>query len=165
MVTQVLMTNQLLGAPLIKRTVTRQRLLDRLHSGLGYCFQVINAPTGYGKTTLLAEFARELEAPVYWYILSAPDSDPVDLYHGLISSFHAGTGSNPEIPFTANPGSTGADLSAALIKHLIQLADYFVLIIENMHLAAGTASSELIDLLADNWPENGHLLLTSSLSE
>ena len=38
---------------------------------------VIGAPAGYGKTTLLAQYAAVADRPVAWLSLDAADGDPV----------------------------------------------------------------------------------------
>ena len=53
--------------------VTRRRLLDRLHRAAHLPVTLIVAPAGYGKSTLLTEFADESPYPLAW--LSLDDSD------------------------------------------------------------------------------------------
>ncbi len=45
---------------------------------------LVNAPPGYGKSTLLAQWAASTRFPVLWYHLDASDSDPATLIYGLI---------------------------------------------------------------------------------
>ncbi len=138
----------------------RRRLLDRLHSNLGYHFQVIKCPAGYGKTTLLADFAREVEAPVCWYNVSDADRDPFSLYEGLVQAV------DKAFPGVALPGRRLADgkvnaLAVAIGDLLSQIPDYFVLVIEDLHILAQSPSGELIDRLAEVWPDNGHLVVST----
>ncbi|MGC9523635.1 MAG: hypothetical protein ACP5HG_17395, partial [Anaerolineae bacterium] len=56
--------------------LTRQRLLNRLYDMIDYRLVLVSAPAGYGKTTLLVDFAEDLEHPVCWYALDASDHDP-----------------------------------------------------------------------------------------
>lgn len=44
------------------------------------------APAGYGKTTLLADFARSLALPCCWYFLDQGDTDPVVFLRALLAS-------------------------------------------------------------------------------
>ena len=50
-------------------TLTRQRLLDRLTEATQRRLTLLIAEAGYGKTTLLADFARATNARVMWYRL------------------------------------------------------------------------------------------------
>jgi LuxR family transcriptional regulator, maltose regulon positive regulatory protein len=56
--------------------VSRPRLLALLESGAGRKLTLVSAPAGYGKTTLLAEWASTAERPVAWLLLDETDGDP-----------------------------------------------------------------------------------------
>ena len=54
--------------------VRRERLIDHLSGSVQECrVTLINAPAGYGKTTLLLDFAQSAEHPVCWYSLDERD--------------------------------------------------------------------------------------------
>jgi LuxR family transcriptional regulator, maltose regulon positive regulatory protein len=55
--------------------VARKELVERLKAGLTRPLTLVSAPAGYGKTTLLAEFAAQI--PVAWLSLDEEDNDPV----------------------------------------------------------------------------------------
>ena len=61
----------------------RARLLEMLDSEGGTALTVINAPAGYGKTTLLRAWCIERQEPVIWLTLDAADDDPVRLWTHL----------------------------------------------------------------------------------
>src|SRR5512137_2225010 len=56
--------------------VPRPRLLQRLPAALQVPLTLVCAPAGYGKTTLLVEWARASQVPVAWLTLDAEDNDP-----------------------------------------------------------------------------------------
>jgi LuxR family transcriptional regulator, maltose regulon positive regulatory protein len=57
-------------------SLDRPRLLERLTGGTAGELTLICAPAGFGKTTLLGEWARRSRRPVAWLSLDAGDSDP-----------------------------------------------------------------------------------------
>src|SRR5687767_2201246 len=72
-----------------ERTVERRRLLDALHRGLDQRVQLVVAPAGYGKTTLLVDFAHEARAggvPVCWLTLDEHETDARSFFEHLILS-------------------------------------------------------------------------------
>ncbi len=56
--------------------LARPRLLDRLTEATARELTLICAPAGFGKTSLLGEWARRSRRPVAWLSLDAADSDP-----------------------------------------------------------------------------------------
>ena len=59
--------------------VLRSRLLARLDAGAAARLSLVSAPPGFGKTTLLAEWARGARAAgrgVAWLSLDAGDNEP-----------------------------------------------------------------------------------------
>jgi len=56
--------------------VPRPRLTERLDEGLARGLVLVCGPAGYGKTVLLADWARQSELPADWLSLDAGDNDP-----------------------------------------------------------------------------------------
>ena len=56
---------------------------------MGRKVSVISAPTGYGKTTLLAHWrqAEVREVPFAWFSLDEQDNDPVRLWRHLVEAW------------------------------------------------------------------------------
>ncbi|MBA2255455.1 MAG: AAA family ATPase, partial [Chloroflexi bacterium] len=67
-------------------TLSRDRLLDSLRAGSQRRLSLIVAEAGYGKTTLLADFARRNEIRCLWYKLDSTDGDWVTFLNYLIAS-------------------------------------------------------------------------------
>ena len=68
----------------------RQRLLDFLYENIDRPLQLICAPAGYGKTTLLADFARDTDLTVCWYSVDPLDSDPNSFVLHLMEAVRTG---------------------------------------------------------------------------
>ena len=56
--------------------IRRPRLLRLLHENVDRKLIAVAAGPGYGKTTLLSQFADELDFPVCWVALSPWNLDP-----------------------------------------------------------------------------------------
>ena len=64
--------------------VPRPRLAERLEEGLARGLMLVCAPAGYGKTVLLADWARRGLPPVAWLSLDGGDNDPARFWrHGV----------------------------------------------------------------------------------
>jgi len=66
--------------------VPRPRLTGRLDEGLGNGLVLVCAPAGYGKTVLLADWARRGEFPVGWLSLDAGDNDPARFWRHAMAA-------------------------------------------------------------------------------
>jgi LuxR family transcriptional regulator, maltose regulon positive regulatory protein len=66
--------------PLLKR----DRLLSQLDQGLNHKLLLISAPAGFGKTTLLANWAHQTQLPVSWLSLDQRDNDPMRFWSYLV---------------------------------------------------------------------------------
>ncbi|HYA09165.1 MAG TPA: hypothetical protein VEG24_06210, partial [Gaiellaceae bacterium] len=76
--------------------VSRPRLLELLESGAGRRLTLVSAPAGFGKTTLLAEWAPTAGRPVAWLSLDETDGDPAALWDDVAEALgHAVPGFRP----------------------------------------------------------------------
>lgn len=148
--------------------IHRQRLIDLLHNHIERRVQVISAPAGYGKTTLLVDFANDLDTPVCWYSLDTTDQDPRLLLEGILASIR--------LHFQDFGQKTQSCLRVAddMIKdthHLIgtltgeiysAIPDYFIFVLEDYHFIENSSpATNLLNLLIDHAPDNCHIILSS----
>ena len=86
MLTTPLLSTKLYIPPIGPTLVSRPRLIERLNEGLGRRLTLISAPAGFGKTTLLSEWARQSAVPVAWVSLDRGDSDPARFWAYFIAA-------------------------------------------------------------------------------
>lgn len=148
--------------------IPRRRLLDVLHSNIGIRSQTLTAPAGYGKTTLLVDFAGELEIPVCWYSLDSSDQDPRLLMEGILSSirFHfAEFGQLTQSRLHASKDLTkeAPHLIGVLTGEMCaSIPDYFILILEDYHTVERSEQAGIfLNLLLERSPDNCHILISS----
>ncbi|MBI4492744.1 MAG: tetratricopeptide repeat protein [Chloroflexi bacterium] len=146
--------------------VRRARLLDLLHCRIPSRLTVLSAGAGCGKTTLLADFAAEVEAPVCWFSLDEYDADPRTFVSYLLASvrqrfpsFGRRTEALLRQPPPAHDGIR--TLAGVLTTELAaDVPEYVALALDDVH-ALGDASPvwQLLDYLLAHPPENWHLML------
>lgn len=73
--------------PQPRQILSRPRLLDCLGRCRDYRLLLISAATGFGKTSLLTDFARSSEMALAWYSLDESDRDPAVFCRYLLYSF------------------------------------------------------------------------------
>ena len=123
--------------------VPRPRLTARLDEGLARGLVLVCAPAGYGKTVLLADWARRGRHPVVWLSLDAGDNDPARFWrHAVAALDRARPGIGDRVaPLLGPPApSSFQGLVTALINELageqearLVLDDYHVIGSEQVH--------------------------------
>jgi LuxR family maltose regulon positive regulatory protein len=72
--------------PLRTETLSRERLLDWLAARIQQRLVFISAEAGYGKTTLIADFARRTRVRIIWYRIDEQDRDWVAVLNYLVAA-------------------------------------------------------------------------------
>jgi LuxR family transcriptional regulator, maltose regulon positive regulatory protein len=101
--------------------VARPRLADRLARAHGVSWPWC-APAGFGKTTVLAEWARRRQRPVAWLSLDEGDNDPVRFWRyvaAVLDQVRAGIGERVGVLLR---GPEPASLEAVVITLVNRLA-------------------------------------------
>ncbi|MCI0438699.1 MAG: tetratricopeptide repeat protein [Chloroflexi bacterium] len=148
--------------------VRRQRLVDVLHENIDKPLQIVSAPAGYGKTTLLADFAKDTELAVCWYSADETDRDPHRFLFHLFESIRARfpTLENPADPANAQPSGISADWHG-LVNKLVDgirrsVREFFVLVVDDFHLLAdNTTVISAADLFIQRLPDNCRVILST----
>ncbi len=151
------------------RIIPRAHLVDLLIPKNGAGFILVCAPAGYGKTTLLADWAQSLMkngVAVAWYALDPSDDDPIPFRSYLIASFVQAFGPIPELTQIAQllRSSPEMDLQRilpAVINAMISSDRECVLILDDYHLIASPAIHSALAYLLEHLPENLRIAIGS----
>ncbi len=150
-----------------KRILKRTRLMDMLHQNIHRKLNFVSAPAGYGKTTLLVDFAKDVDAVVCWYRISFEDTDLVSFYKYVIASFHQqfrDFGSNLDELFASAGGGVSPRLLASELVNEIhyRVDDFTVLIIDDYHMVDNISPIvDFIEALLEFLPENVRVIIGS----
>ncbi len=149
-------------------TLTRNRLVNLVHSHLDRKLIILSAPAGYGKTSLLVDFISETELAVCWLTLDAYDRDLRLFLENFIASISArfpkfGQESRRYFEYTNDPASNLIGIVAAIVRDIqASINEYFVLILDDYHSVEGQDSiAEFLELFITYVDENCHLILSS----
>ncbi len=121
-------------------TLERPRLLDWLRVKVHGRVVLVLADAGYGKTTLLADFARRTRMRTLWYRLDPDDRDWVTLLHHLIAAGreHDAEFAPETAGLLAEVGVGGPSREAVVERFVRELPDIAVggaaLIFDDFHL-------------------------------
>ncbi len=106
-------------------TLRRPRLLDWLSANANCRAIVVAANAGYGKTTLLWQWEREVDFPCYWYKLDRNDRDwslHISYLIEGISQRHSGFGrrAHSMLQQLGGPGSSRPGVAAYLLAEMYE---------------------------------------------
>ncbi len=146
--------------------VPRPRLVEALGEGLARRLILVCAPAGFGKTTLLADWAPSGNRPVAWLSLDSADNDPVRLWRYVVAALdraRPGIGERvgPLLGPPAPPSFEG--LVTALVNELAtQRGDGEVLLVlDDYHLIDAQQVHGSLGFLLEHLPPGLHLVLAS----
>lgn len=108
---------------------------------------LLQAPTGYGKTTLLAEWRRGETRRVAWLTLEPPDGDP----DRLCARVGAMVG-------VSASGAAAGDAVTQLVNHLDR-CDPLAIVLDDVHVLAGSRAEPALDRLIEYLPPSTRLIL------
>ncbi|WP_343521254.1 LuxR C-terminal-related transcriptional regulator [Sphingomonas sp.] len=146
--------------------IRRDLLLARLDAALERRLTLIQAPAGYGKTSLLSQWKERLDPDavrVAWLTLERDDSDLRRLTRYIV---HALEGAGPHDA----PGEDAERLAAALppraavsaiVNRLAQERRRVVLILDDFHLAESPEVDAFVRTLIQLAPEHCHFIVAS----
>ena len=159
-----------LRAPLPRpEQLVRRRLLERLHDALDCKVSVISASTGYGKTTLLAQWRRaeEAEVPFAWISLDEQDNDPIRLWRHIVEALRRAVPEQEDFGADVLVGMSAAGQRFAgvtlsmLINEIAELPHRVVLMLDDYQFVTEEDAHESVAFFVEHLPENVHLVISS----
>jgi ATP/maltotriose-dependent transcriptional regulator MalT/two-component SAPR family response regulator len=150
-----------------KDILRRVRLVDSLHQNLHRKLTFVSAPAGYGKTTLLVDFANDVDAMVFWYRISAEDNDLIQFVQYLVASFQQKFPDFGKVLEerlnTIGSAPDAASLAVDFLNEVEQRVDDFsLLILDDYHLAGENQQIvDFIENLLEHLPDRLRILIGS----
>lgn len=143
--------------------VSRPRLLARLDHSLQGSLTLISAPAGFGKTTLLAQWAETIPIPTAWVRLTAADRELPQFTRHLRAALQAAGVDADRLDERALPTSRAspAAVGEAWADALAGLTPEIVLIVDDFHLAASIAVEQFLTGFLADPPPTLHLALAT----
>src|SRR5499433_1794607 len=143
-------------------TVGRSSLVERLARGdLGPIVSVV-APPGYGKTTLLSQWAEANGQAFAWVSVDEADNDPKLLLSYVAEALDAVEPIDERVfdalasPSSSVPGSVVPRLSSAFSA----MTSPVVLVLDDVHLLRNREGQAALSVLADHVPRGSRLALS-----
>jgi LuxR family transcriptional regulator, maltose regulon positive regulatory protein len=151
-----------LRPPLLRRgIVARSALIERLADDAAYPLVSVVAPAGYGKTTLLSQWAERNGQAFAWVSVDEKDNDPKVLLTYIAEALDAIEPVGDRVfaalasPGSSVPGSVVPRLGAAFSS----MTSPVVLVLDDVHVLHNRECQAAVSVLADHVPEGSRLVL------
>jgi LuxR family maltose regulon positive regulatory protein len=141
--------------------VSRVGLVNRLRTTTATPIVLVAAPAGYGKTTLLAQWAARDERSAAWVTIDERDNDPLILVRHIAVALG---GARPVPPALLEAlGTPGASVWARALPRLVAAVEVdpspFVLILDCADRLHARDALDAVNTLAEHIPEGSILAL------
>jgi len=144
--------------------VSRPSLLDCLSRGIDGKFTLISASSGYGKTTLMAEWRakRRQEYPLAWVSLDKGDNDPARFLSYLIAALQNvqdGLGQDTSILMQGAQNPFDESILSVLVNEISAVPQDFALVLEDYHVIELREIHKMVVFLLEHMPPQMHLVI------
>ncbi len=158
-----LLSTKLRIPPRSHHIVRRDWLVDALEDTIPrHKLTLISAPAGYGKTTLLADWARSTSLPVAWLSLGEEDNDIERFFRYLLTAWDDALPGVVDSPLGVLLGALMPDREAVLtafVNVASHLPGQIVFALDDYHLIDDNAIHESMAFLLDHLPPSVHIVL------
>ncbi len=161
---KALLATKFFAPPRPAHDISRPILTKRLDEGLSRKLTLVCAAAGFGKSTLISQWAQDCPYPSAWLSLDADDRDPNRFLEYLVTSLEATSqtvGSGLAALLRGTPPASAETVLTLLVNQLSNIPRKLVLVLDDYHLAAGKAVNDTLTFLIDHMPAQLHLVVAS----
>lgn len=144
----------------LQNSIKRQRLLKILQNAKQYPLVLINAPAGYGKTTLISQWVAN-QQNVGWYSLDESDNETQRFATYFSAALHNALDNQLDLLKNTNLQANLSSLFDQLLFNISSVKQPFYLIIDDYHLIDNGEIHTALKYWIRHQPHNMTLILIS----
>ena len=159
-----LLATKFFAPPRPAHDISRPLLTQRLEAGLSRRLTLVCAAAGFGKSTLISQWAHECTYPSAWLSLDVEDRDLNRFLEYLVASLEVisqTVGAGLAALLRGSPPASAETLLTLLVNQLSKIPGKLVLILDDYHLAESSGVNEALTFLIDHMPAQLHLVIAS----
>jgi DNA-binding SARP family transcriptional activator len=143
----------------------RNRINERLQQSIDYPLTILEAGTGYGKSTSILSFIKTINQPIYWFTISGTERDPKLFLAKLFSAFnqHEHAIGDEPIKILDLPDVTFDEALITFINTLTtNINQDAFLILDDFHLVSDVADVlAFMDWIIEHLPSKMHVIIAT----
>ena len=163
MPTPVLVTK--LFAPLhVQQAVSRRSLVEQLNQGLARKLTLVCAPAGFGKSSLLGEWAADCGRPCVWVSLGPGEQDLQQFLAYLVAAVQTvddSIGVSAWALLQTTPPPSANSVLSALINEVAEDLEGLLLVLDDYHLVACEPVDDALAHLIEHLPPQMHVAVAT----
>ena len=144
--------------------VSRPRLIEYLNAGLPRKLALISAPAGFGKTTLVCDWLRQIDQPAAWLSLDGADNDPARFFTYCLAALQhiePAIGQTTHSLLQSPQPPAPEALITTLINDSIAFSGKLALVLDDYHHINNPAIHQAMTLLLEHLPPQMRLIITT----
>jgi LuxR family transcriptional regulator, maltose regulon positive regulatory protein len=143
-------------------TLPRATVVERIQTARLARITLVEAPAGYGKTTLLANWVGRVSCPVGWYSIDEADNEPAVFLTYLACAFgRAGMPVRHAAEGIASQRRRVAAIVAELAAAFESTDEPAVVVLDDVHLLENRLCIDVLDALCEHVPAGSRLVLST----
>jgi LuxR family transcriptional regulator, maltose regulon positive regulatory protein len=148
------------------RLIDRTHLVQQLEAGLATRLTLVSAPTGWGKTTLISQWARASDAEFVWVSLDPGDDDPLRFWRCVALALAAARRDASPVALRRLRSpvvSVSDEILPALVNDLADIGRPLVLVIDDYQLITDPRVHEQMEYLLARLPLTMHVVVVAGI--
>ncbi|MGB3715820.1 MAG: LuxR C-terminal-related transcriptional regulator [Candidatus Promineifilaceae bacterium] len=174
---ELLLQTKLYMPPKRPSLVPRPHLIKKLNAGLNGKLTLISAPAGFGKTTLVSEWVRNLRLDaakesqivnkITWLSLDDSDNDPTRFLTYFIAALNqvegigASIGEGALVMLQSPQPPPSEDVLTSLVNDITAIPDRIILVLDDYHSIVSSPVDDAITFLLEHLPPQMHLVIAT----
>ena len=148
------------------KLVERTRLLNKLTQAYQahHRLLLVNAPAGFGKTTLVRSWIETVQSPTAWFTIESGDATPRQFLNYLVSAICQAL---PELGDTllpvlaANPPLPTEYIQTLLVNQILDSKQPLIIVLDDYHNIDTPKIDQILSFLLDHLPTTTTLVVTT----